>query len=696
MKFIPNNRWLSRQTIGTHLKIANLLTSGTVIIVAGFFLIGIQLFFSAKTLLDQTRAEARMVSENLSAAMVFGDVVAATEILSSLNAVDDMTNAALYDERDELFATYHRAGQKKRTFGVVTEADTYQFSARGLIVSRTFNFKAKKLGTIVLSVDLQSLYNRTMVFILLMSGVFIISMAIAHAVLQRLQRVVTVPLTALTKLSDAIANHGDFSLRADVNPSADIGLLAVGFNSMLDRIEKRESELETEIDRRQQVESRLDRLAHFDHVTDLPNRNFFNDRLNFALEHASEHRQKLIVMFIDLDNFKTVNDTLGHDAGDQLLKQVSERLADCLRQGDSVSRIGGDEFAIILENVKDIEGGQRVAEKCLARLSSSMHIGGHDLHVSASIGIAMYPDHATELSMLLKYSDTAMYFAKSAGKNTYKVFTPSMHGATQRRFDMESDLRKALEHGQFVLHYQPKLDLRTRAVTGVEALVRWQHPGLGMISPLEFIPLAEDTGLIVPIGKWVLATACAQLQQWRDVGITGLTMAVNLSGRQLQEESFVDDIIAIVKASGAAPQSIELELTESMLMDASLITFDKLDTLREFGLQLAIDDFGTGYSSMAYLKRFPITTLKIDRSFVKDLETDPQDVAITKAIIAMAHILGLQVVAEGIETDSQEALLLSNGCLCGQGFLYSRPVSAEQIVTLIQDKALASLQLAAS
>lgn len=688
MNFFATNRWLERQTVGTHLKIANLLTSGTVIIVAGALLIGIQLLFSANTLLNQTRAEAKMVSENLGAAMIFHDASAAGDILTSLNAVDDISSATLYDAGDTVFATYRRRDLVDQRVAPRVDSNTYTFSPTVLTVTRVFEFKEQKLGTLILVANLRGVYERTLFFILLLSGVFVISMAIAHAVLVRLQRMVTVPLIALTKVSDAIANYGDFSLRAEVNPSADIGVLAVGFNSMLDRIEKRESELKNEIGRRQVVESRLEKLAHFDHVTNLPNRNFFNDRLIFALEQAAEFHQRLIVMFIDLDNFKAVNDTLGHDAGDQLLKKVSERLADCLRLGDSVSRIGGDEFAIILENVHGIDSGQRVAEKCLNKLSSSMQIGGHELHISASIGIAMYPDHASELSMLLKYSDTAMYFAKSAGKNTYKIFTPSMHGVTQRRFDMESDLRKALEQNQFVLHYQPKLDLVSHKVIGFEALIRWQHPTLGMVSPLEFIALAEDTGLIVPIGRWILQTACAQLKEWVAQGMTDLTMAVNLSGRQLHEDMFVRDVTSIVTKSGVTPGAIELELTESMLMDASAVTLDKLDTLRALGIALSIDDFGTGYSSMAYLKRFPVTTLKIDRSFVKDLETDPQDVAITKAIIVMAETLGLRVVAEGIETDMQEMILIANGCKCGQGFLYSRPIPADQMASYVKENEL--------
>ena len=673
---------LQRLPVAARLKLANLLTSGVVIFLAGFLLLGVQVYLSGTALLEQTRTEAEMTGENLSAAMVFDDRKSGTDILASLKAFTNVVHATVRMQDGTLFATYHRSGLPE-TIAPPLAQETYTLTLTRLRVAKSIEFHGQKLGTIQLETELIAAYRRIAWYVLLVSIIMFTSLYLAHVVLARLQRFVTEPLLALAKTSQTISHQGDFSIRAEVNAADDIGLLAGAFNTMLDRIEKRESELENEINERKHVERKLDRLAHFDSVTGLHNRYFFNDRLSAVVARAQKQNERAVVMFLDLDNFKTVNDTLGHATGDELLRVVAERLRGCLRFGDTISRIGGDEFAMILENVTSSQIGERIAEKCLEALSGVIHVEQNEIYISGSIGISTCPDDAIDMHALLKFADTAMYYAKSAGKNTYRLFTNSMQGDAQKRFLMNGNLRRALEREEFVLYFQPQIDLTTGKIVGVEALLRWSHPDLGIISPLDFIPVAEETGLIIPIGTWVLQAACRQLKMWHDQGMLHLRMAINLSGRQLKEDNFVRVVLDIISATGVRPDSIELELTESMLMEVGEHTIDKLKALRAAGILLAIDDFGTGYSSMSYLKRFPINTLKVDRSFVCDLPDNLQDVAITKAIISMAHSLDLHVVAEGIETSAQEALLISHGCNSGQGFHYSKPVPASQIAILL-------------
>lgn len=676
---------LRAQPVARQLQLANLVTSGVVIFLAGFLLVALQSWLAGAALLKQTSTEAAMTSENLSAALVFNDRLSGTDILASLKAFSEISDAVVFDARGEVFVTYRRAGTVPAAVSPIakTAFDGHDFTLSRLRVVKTIVFEGKPLGVIRIESELTSVYRRIAWYVVLVTLVMVASLGLAQAVLSRLQRLVTEPLLALAKTSETISAQGDFSIRARVNPSADIGLLARGFNAMLDRVEQREHELEEEIAERKRIEVKLDRLAHFDNVTGLHNRYFFNDRLSTVVDRALKNQEQSIVIFLDLDNFKSVNDTLGHDTGDELLRIVSQRLNQCVRFGDTISRIGGDEFAIIIENVTDLAVGERVATKCLAALAEVARINGNEIYVTASIGISTCPGDAVDVHALLKYSDTAMYYAKNAGKNTFRMFDISMQGEAQKRFAMNGSLRRALERCEFALHYQPQVDLQSGRVFGVEALLRWLHPEVGVISPLDFIPLAEETGLIIPIGNWVLKSACEQLVAWQRQGLNDLRMSVNLSGRQLKEDNFVQGLLDIVSASGADPRYLELELTESMLMDAGQITIDKLDALKAAGIKLAIDDFGTGYSSMSYLKRFPINTLKVDRSFVRDLPHNTQDCAITKAIISMAHSLNLHVVAKGIETAVQEALLKSTGCDSGQGYLYGKPVPAIQIEQML-------------
>lgn len=672
----------SKQTLSTKLKWANLVTSGTVILLSTLFLLGIQIYFFTSALVRQTQAQATMASENMGAAMVFGDKNAARDILAALRVVSDVQSAVVYDKQNRPFASYLREAGVAPAAAQPGGGEATSLSYRHVTVALPLMIKRDRFGSVVVQSSLKSVYRQLALYLALTIPVMLAMLAIAHLVLSRMQRFITDPILALSQVSAQISRLGDYSIRAQVSSLADIGMLSTTFNTMLDRIQKRETELETEIAERKRIEVKLDRLAHFDNVTQLHNRHFFNERLEAVVSRAQQFKEKTVLMFIDLDNFKTVNDTLGHDSGDELLRLVARRLTETLRFGDVISRIGGDEFAIILENVKDISTASMVAELCLAKIAQPFAMSGHEIHIGASIGISVYPDDAGNMHELLKYADTAMYYAKNNGKNAYRLFTHSMQEDACKRFTIDNNLRRALERGEFVLHYQPQIDLRTGAICGAEALIRWVHPDLGLISPADFIPVAEDTGMIVQIGEWVLREACRTLRQWHDAGHS-IRMSINLSGRQLKEEGLVAAVLAIVEETGIDARWLELELTESMLMDASASVLQQLHKLRRAGIQLAIDDFGTGYSSMSYLKTFPVGCLKIDRSFVKDLPQNAQDAAITKAIIAMAKSLRMEIVAEGIETLEQGEFLRANGCDKAQGFYYSKPQPAAQMWELL-------------
>jgi diguanylate cyclase (GGDEF)-like protein/PAS domain S-box-containing protein len=443
---------------------------------------------------------------------------------------------------------------------------------------------------------------------------------------------------------------------------------------------------------RKAAEAQIRYLAFYDPLTRLPNRRLMLDRMAHALATSERSRRSGALIFIDLDNFKALNDTRGHAIGDQLLVEISIRLQGSVRQGDTVARLGGDEFLVMLEDLDN--GGfaaaqaEAVAVKILAALGQPYLLevaveGGlrsvvaH--HCTSSMGISLYCGHQERADELIKRADLAMYQAKAAGRNTLRFFDPAMQAAVMARAALEADLRLGLQEKQFVVHYQAQVD-GTACLTGAEALVRWQHPQRGLVAPLDFIPLAESTGLILPLGRWVLETACAQLVAWASNPATAqLTLAVNVSARQFHHPDFVEQVLAILAGSGANPQKLKLELTETLLLDDLDDTIGKMHVLKEQGVGFALDDFGTGYSSMAYLKRLPLDQLKIDRSFVRDVLTDPSDAAIARTIVALGQSLGLMVIAEGVESEEQRDFLASIGCYAYQGYLFGRPVAVEAL-----------------
>lgn len=606
------------------MDVANLVTAGAALLVASTMLIVFQFFSLRSGLLEDVNVQARIISENSAAALMFNDSKASHETLAVLSDAPSVEAAGVFTADRKLLASYRRDGVA--SVGVPSAAlvgQGHEFSFNHLEVARRIDFDNRNIGIVVVRASLDQMYARLVGYAGLTITISMGSLAVAYLLVARMRRLV------------------------------------------------------------KKAEAHLDYLAHIDSVTGLPNRHAFNERLSAALEKVRQFGGSVGLLLLDLDNFKIVNDTLGHHAGDMLLQLVSRRLQECLRSADVICRIGGDEFAIILET-SEASGGADVAEKVLAVLAAPFDIDIHEIYVTASVGISVFPDDAGDLETLTRNADTAMYQAKGKGKNTYEQFHPELDKRAQKRLSLETSLRKALERGELELYYQPQFSMRGSKVVGMEALLRWNHPELGLVSPLDFIPIAEDSGLIVPIGRWVLQTACRQVAAWRDAGLGLMHVSVNLSARQTRDSQLVHDIIGALRDADIPASQLELEITETVLMDNVHANVDLLNRLQTAGIRLSIDDFGTGYSSMAYLKRFPIDQVKIDRTFVRDIPGNRDDEAITTAIIAMATSLGLSVVAEGVETEAQLAFLRSAGCDIMQGFYFAEPRPAPAIEAFLR------------
>jgi diguanylate cyclase (GGDEF)-like protein len=449
-----------------------------------------------------------------------------------------------------------------------------------------------------------------------------------------------------------------------------------------------------DISERKRAEEKIQYLATHDALTGLPNRLMFNQLLNHAIQAARRYQRQFAVLFIDLDRFKTINDTLGHEAGDQLLQEIGARLKQTLRASDVVARLevdegvvarlGGDEFVILIEEVNDLSQLKTVSHRILSAVIKPMIIMGEECRITASIGISIFPKDAEDEQSLMKNADIAMYFAKEEGKNNFQFYSMDIQSKLLEHLSIETNLRYALERNELSLHYQAKVNFKTNVITGVEALLRWQNPSLGSVTPTQFIPVAEETGLIISIGKWVMKTACAQNVAWQKQGLPVVCMAVNLSLRQLTDENLIDDIRTALNDSGMAPNLLELEITESMVMHNPARMIAVLAKIKSLGVRLAIDDFGTGYSSLAQIKHFPVDTLKVDRSFIRNIPQDAEDKAITEAIIAMGKTLSLTVVAEGVETLEQMNFLKEHACDEMQGYYFSKPIVPEQFAELLR------------
>jgi diguanylate cyclase (GGDEF)-like protein len=602
----------------------DVVVTAAALLLAGVVLIVAEFIILRASLFAELDVQMRIIGDNSGAALMFKDKVAAEEILETLQASPSIDNAVLATTDGVTIARYDRLGASSLPPERSHIQQQRHVSLTYVEYQYTVEVSGFPVGTLYMRANLRQLY------------------------IQLLWYVGTTALVVLT--------------------------ITIASTMLLRRMRHAV----------RHAEERVGYLAYYDTVTHLPNRHAFNEHFEVMLVEARERKQKLTLLFLDLDDFKVVNDTLGHHTGDLLLKAVAEKLSVSVRQGDAVYRVGGDEFAMVLPNV-DREDAEIVAEKFIRTLGRPMSIEGHTLYVSTSVGISMFPQDGSDATTLLRNADAAMYSAKERGKNTYQHFSEEMHEKTSLRLALEGDLRLALERNEFEVHYQPIVDLASGHTVAVEALLRWRHREKGLVSPHAFIPLAETTGLIVPIGEWVLRQACLDAQALQNKGYY-IQFSVNLSGRQFREEPLIDTIERILLETGLDPTMLMLEITESVLMEHAETTVARLYRLKDMGIYLSIDDFGTGYSSMTYLKRFPVAKLKIDQSFIRDIPDDSEDVAITAATIQMAHGLRLKVVAEGIETRAQAEFLREHGCDLGQGYLFSRPLTLKSLLEYLEAK----------
>jgi diguanylate cyclase (GGDEF)-like protein len=675
---------LGNATLATKLMLA----TGLVIIPALVATVSLLGYASYRDQLASFEADleiqARVAAENVSAAILFDSRPEAAEILRSVFAPTSVVEAQVYNTRGERVAAYQPGSSEPLKLPA-------QFSAleKSAIPSgytrhiETVGYRGQAIGSIAVLASLQPLNGRLFgqfqraALILAVFGV--LALLLARRFIPR----VVAPASRLAALMDNITLNRDYSARAAIENGDEIGHLAERFNGLLAQIQNHEHELRRELAERQHTESRLAHLAVNDPVTGLNNRRYFYEHLRDCTDRTHGKNSRFAVMFIDLDNFKVVNDSLGHSAGDALLTHFGGRLKELLRATDIVCRVGGDEFAVILERPLSTSALEMVAAKIVAMTATPMVLEGNEVTVTASIGISVFPDSGQSAEELVRNADTAMYSAKKAGKNTYALFSPSMTEAAERRFRIEAGLRRAIERNELALVFQPIVDLQTHEVVKAEALLRW-HSENGLVSPLEFISIAEDTGLITSIGDWVLQKACETLRDWRAQGLN-LRMAVNVSGRQLTDPRFVETVIGMLQAYSLRPDALDIEITESVLVTAIEPARKALDKLEWHGIHLSIDDFGTGYSSLAYLSRLSVDGLKVDRSLIDDLAGNPENIAITTAIVGMAKGLGASVVAEGVETLRQADALRKLGCPYAQGYLFSPPIEASEMAAMVRN-----------
>lgn len=657
-------------SIKSKLKAVIILTSLAVLLVLFLVFVLTQRTFLRNSLSQEMNVLARNLANNSAASVIFGDHRTANETLESLKAYPQVAAGIIYDTEGRIFSSYHNqeALGSLPTYPSPALLDAgHLFSRRYLDSIHPIGYGTEALGLLYLRASLAPIEKTLMRYIgygfMGLGGAFVLAWMLAV----RLQRVISQPIDQLAAAMKAVSKERNYSQRVKMESRDELGSLIDDFNEMLVQIEVRDQELRSK-------QNRLDYLAHHDTLTSLPNRLLFQDRLHHAISKARRIQQGMALLFLDLDRFKNINDSLGHEVGDQVLQEVAKRLSAIVRESDTLARLGGDEFVITLEQNTESREITIVAQKILQTLSTAFHIDAHELYITASIGISLYPDNGLTSEALMKTADVAMYRAKEKGRNNFQFFTSDMNERAHEALFLENNLRKAIDNRELALHYQPQVEISSGKTTGMEALVRWHHPKHGVIPPNKFIPMAEETGLIIPLGKWVINTACRQTMQWQQAGFPPCKVAVNISPRQFRQSNLVKTVEQALAESGLAANWLELEITENVLIEDATQTIAIMEALNALGVSLAIDDFGTGYSSLSYLHRFPLSKLKIDQSFVQSIGGPAGNHAIVEAIIALARALDLEVIAEGIENQAQIAFLMERGCVYGQGFYFSRPL----------------------
>ncbi|MFV1972986.1 MAG: putative bifunctional diguanylate cyclase/phosphodiesterase [Thiohalobacterales bacterium] len=662
---------------------------------------------------ENLRTLAKITAANSSAAILFGDKTSAEETLDFMSRQQYIQAAVLYGQDGEFFASYIKPDVYLTLPGPGLQAANILFWDDYIELYSPVMQENEQIGHVYIRADIKVIKERMAGYLGIVALVFIFSLFVAFILSARMQRFITDPLLKLSAIARKVTTDKNYSLRATGSSRDELGNLILDFNEMLDQIQLRDNELENnklELEERvatrtieleaanqemekakknaESVAKRMEYHAHHDGLTGLPNRILLNDRLNKALSHARREQSRMALLFLDLDRFKIINDSLGHAVGDQLLRVISRRLKNCVRDEDTVARLGGDEFMVLLPSISGSSDAGRIGNKIIDSLIRPVSCNGHELHITTSIGVSIYPFDGADAETLVKHADISMYRAKELGRNKLVYYTAEMNAESRRQLVLETSLRKALDRGELKLVYQPKVDISRNRITGAEALLRWEHPTMGNISPADFIPVAEDSGLIVPIGEWVIRKAFNQLAAWHAAGHRELKIAVNLSSSQLTRPGLANSVREALDESRLDPAMTELEITENIVMQNLDSAIATLEILKGMGISIAMDDFGTGYSSLNYLRRLPIDIVKIDQSFVRELPGNKEDASIAQAIIAMANSLGLDLVAEGVETIKQLNFFRQQEVMVIQGYLFSKPVAADELLAMLDSETM--------
>lgn len=648
---------------------------------------------SRDAIYDRMRSQAGIIGNNSIAALTFHDPEAAVRTLTTLESTEDIIGAVLFDNQQHRFASY----QRENTSLPLIPPTGEEGSLKGtLYVQLPVTLDNEVIGSILLLSELGGWQQQQLHRMAIVLGLFLLSLLVAVLLSNVAQKLVTRPILNLARTAREVTDTRNYELRAEKVSEDEIGSLADDFNEMLNQIQLRDNELrdthaqlEDKVNERTsellELTQQLEHQAFHDTLTGLANRATFDNNLQTAINYAHRHDKQIAVMFLDLDRFKSINDSLGHHVGDKLLIEMSKRLSKCLRNSDTLARLGGDEFAILLPDSSP-NASANTAAKVIDAVRKQIHVEGFNLRITTSIGISIYPNNGEDAATILKNADTAMYSSKDAGRNQLNFFSQEMNACAERRLLLENKLRKAVNDHLFTIHFQPKWNTSNNQLVSVEALIRWFDADEGFISPEEFIPLAEDCGLIGAIDDWVCKNACLQIQSLFDDNRPNISLSVNVSPAHVIHKDIYKRVSTILDETGFPGQYLELEITETMIASEVERLYEDLNNIRSLGVEISIDDFGTGYSSLSRLKQLPLNTLKIDQSFVRDIGEDSGDEVIIRTIIDMAHNLNLKVVAEGVETDEQYRFIKRFNCDLVQGYLFSKPVPLNELAQMIDNQ----------
>ena len=644
-----------------------------------FYVKEVQLLRNAMVINTQT--QATLIASSVVAAITFDDKLAATDSVRLLKNNEQALYAAVVLLDNSVFAEYANENITQKPIIDLTKQTRFDSDHLEVVVPILDNDAT--IGHLYLCVALDQLnallekYRKIFIVTLLLSAF------VSYLLALKFQRLLTKPIMAMVKQVENLAAQRDYTKRLSLNLTNELGSLQHGFNHVLDAVEERETQLKRHSETLQDIVNKrtkqLYQKAHFDALTGLPNRYLLLDRLDHAISNAKRNNGQLAVLFMDLDRFKVINDSLGHEVGDQLLQAVSVRLKNVVRECDTVARLGGDEFVILLENVDHARDCARVAEAINQVFEAQFNLEHHVLHVSTSIGICVYPDDGADAKALLKHADISMYHSKQKGPSNYSFYEAKMDEKIHLRLEVENQLRHAIEYDELYLHYQPQTCIKTGDINKVEALIRWHNKLLGQVPPIDFISVAEEIGIINQIGLWVVEQACQQVKSWQDAGLKSPKVAVNISSTQLLDGELINHFERLIEQYEIEAHYLEIEITEDVFVDQSTRTVEVISALRDMGINIAIDDFGTGYSSLSYLKKLPIDTLKLDGAFVSDVQYSASSQGIVSSTIMLAHSLGMKIVAEGVETQSQLNFLKSQNCDYAQGYYLYRPMPSDEV-----------------